>query len=223
MTQQITFAYEHIIWDWNGTLFDDAWLCVEIMNGMLARRNLPRITPEQYEQIFDFPVIDYYERVGFDFAVEPFEKLSDEFIGHYHARLGECVLRDNTTEVLALGRRKGIKQYILSAMKQDTLNDMVARFNLRHFFEDVIGLIDHHAYGKIDIGQEWLEQQRLDRTKIVMVGDTVHDYAVAQALKIAFVPIHSGHHSRARLAATGTLINSLLELYPATTGPLDGS
>ncbi|MDH5646585.1 MAG: hypothetical protein OEZ01_11285, partial [Candidatus Heimdallarchaeota archaeon] len=30
--------YEHIIWDWNGTLLDDAWLCVEIMNSMLAKR-----------------------------------------------------------------------------------------------------------------------------------------------------------------------------------------
>ena len=58
------FAYQHIIWDWNGTLFDDAGVCLDIMNGMLARRNLPHLTPERYEEFFDFPVIDYYRRVG---------------------------------------------------------------------------------------------------------------------------------------------------------------
>ena len=30
--------YRHVIWDWNGTLLDDAWLCVEVLNGLLARR-----------------------------------------------------------------------------------------------------------------------------------------------------------------------------------------
>ena len=32
--------YTHIIWDWNGTLLDDAWLCVDVMNGMLGERGL---------------------------------------------------------------------------------------------------------------------------------------------------------------------------------------
>jgi phosphoglycolate phosphatase len=82
MTNYI-FPYKHIIWDWNGTLFDDAWLCIEIINAMLVRRGLTRLTPEEYEQIFDFPVRDYYSRIGFDFQVEPFEKLSDEFIDRY--------------------------------------------------------------------------------------------------------------------------------------------
>ena len=29
-------AYRHLVWDWNGTLFDDAWLCVEVMDGLLV-------------------------------------------------------------------------------------------------------------------------------------------------------------------------------------------
>jgi phosphoglycolate phosphatase len=217
------FPYKHIIWDWNGTLFDDAWLCVEIINGMLARRNLPRITPEEYERIFDFPVIDYYRRVGFDFEDEPFEKLSDEFIGRYVSRMSDCSLREGTREVLALGWRKGLNQYILSAMKQEMLNELVESFKLRPFFKDVLGLIDHHAFGKIEIAREWLEMQGLDRGTVVMVGDTVHDFEVAQALAINFAPIHSGHHSRERLAATGLrLLPTLMSLYDPPPKPDTG-
>jgi phosphoglycolate phosphatase len=212
------FPYKHIIWDWNGTLFDDAWLCVEIMNAMLVRRGLMRITPEEYENLFDFPVRNYYKRLGFDFQMEPFEKISDEFIEHYMKRLSECRLRPGTREVLAYGWRKGLNQYILSAMKHDTLNDLVTRFKLQTFFKDVVGLSDHHARGKIAIGRAWLDKQGLDRGTIVMIGDTVHDFEVAQALDIAFIPIHSGHHSRERLTATGfQLLPTLMALYDPPT------
>ena len=55
-------GFDHVIWDWNGTLLDDAWLCVDVMNGMLCRRALPVLTPAKYEESFDFPVLDFYRR-----------------------------------------------------------------------------------------------------------------------------------------------------------------
>ena len=39
---------KHIIWDWNGTLLDDCWLCVESINKSLKKRNLPQIDKEKY-------------------------------------------------------------------------------------------------------------------------------------------------------------------------------
>jgi hypothetical protein len=31
-------TYKHISWDWNGTLFDGAWLCLETMNTLRRKR-----------------------------------------------------------------------------------------------------------------------------------------------------------------------------------------
>ncbi|NUM71929.1 MAG: HAD family hydrolase, partial [Ignavibacteriaceae bacterium] len=31
----MSLKYDHIIWDWNGTLLDDVGLCLEIINGVL--------------------------------------------------------------------------------------------------------------------------------------------------------------------------------------------
>jgi phosphoglycolate phosphatase len=66
---------EHIIWDWNGTILDDFQLCVEIINGMLIKRNMPTITKDEYSDIFDFPVKKYYKRIGFEFHKDSFESL----------------------------------------------------------------------------------------------------------------------------------------------------
>ena len=51
--------YQHIIWDWNGTLLNDVKLCADIMNNLLKTRSLPTITLEKYREIFTFPVKDY--------------------------------------------------------------------------------------------------------------------------------------------------------------------
>ena len=65
-----------IIWDWNGTLLDDVSICIDIMNEILGRRGLDKLTRKKYQQIFRFPVIDYYRQLGFDFKRDSFENLS---------------------------------------------------------------------------------------------------------------------------------------------------
>ena len=75
--------YKHIIWDWNGTLLDDRWLCVEGINKGLIKRKLAPITEEKYRQVFTFPVKKYYMRLGFNFDKESFEIAGDEFIAYY--------------------------------------------------------------------------------------------------------------------------------------------
>lgn len=206
--------YQHIIWDWNGTLLDDAGLCVAIMNDLLALRRLPALAPTTYEEIFDFPVVDYYRKVGFDFAIDPFEKLSDEFIGAYNRRVWACGLRDGAQAALAAGHQRGLTQSILSAMLQSTLDRLIAHFGLTHYFSAVTGLDNHHAAGKLALAQQWIAAQSTPRDTMLLIGDTVHDFEVAAALGIDCWLIHSGHHSRARLAALGApIIESLAALY----------
>jgi len=212
--------YKHVIWDWNGTLFDDAWLCVDIMNGLLTQRSLSMLTPSLYETIFDFPVSDYYQKLGFDFALEPFERLSNEFMGEYQRRLRECHLREGVREVLAQVRALGLTQSILSAMKQEMLQELVAYFDLSDYFVDIVGLSNHHAAGKLDVAQQWIVAQHLNPDEMIFVGDTTHDQAVAEALGITCIYIYSGHHSRERLAVGGRpLLNSLTDLYTLLEPP----
>ena len=85
--------YRHLIWDWNGTLLDDAWLCREIMNGQLRRRSLPVLSQKKYEEIFDFPVEKYYRALGFDWGRESFQEAGTEFIVEYEQRKKECSLQ----------------------------------------------------------------------------------------------------------------------------------
>ena len=212
MTQvnMVAQKYKHIIWDWNGTLFDDRWLCLETINHLLQERQLPVLSPERYETIFGFPVIEYYKQAGFDFTDEPFEVVSTAFIEGYEARRSQCQLREGTVPVLSRIRQMGLSQSILWASKQSLLNLVVDHHDLSHFFIKVMGIDNHHAAGKLAIGQVWIDEINIPPNEILLIGDTTHDYEVAQALGIDCWLMPSGHQSRVRLAACGTkVIDSL--------------
>jgi len=205
--------YKHIIWDWNGTLFDDAWLCVDVMNGVLSRRNLPLMTIERYREVFDFPVIDYYKRLGFDFDNEPFEISGTEFIVEYEKRRYEAKLQAEVKEVLQYVKDLGMSQSLLSAYKQGTLDELVDYFGLRSFFIGVLGLDNHYAHSKIDIGRQWMDEMHYDSHEVLFVGDTVHDHDVADAIGADCVLIPSGHHTLQKLENCGVpILGSIKEV-----------
>ncbi|MCB0413541.1 MAG: hypothetical protein KDD50_04370, partial [Bdellovibrionales bacterium] len=71
---------KHILWDWNGTLLNDVDHAVNVMNSILCEHRLAPIDKKMYRQIFDFPVIKYYQKLGFDFNKESFESLCHKFV-----------------------------------------------------------------------------------------------------------------------------------------------
>ena len=79
-------GYKHVIWDWNGTLVDDTWLCVEVLNGLLSRRGRRPISEIEYREHFEFPVIKLYEYLGLDTDESNYEQTSREFITDYESR-----------------------------------------------------------------------------------------------------------------------------------------
>lgn len=209
-------GYDFVIWDWNGTLLDDAWVCLEIVNGMLSRRNLPTMDLKRYREIFDFPVADYYRRAGFDFSREPFERLADEFIGEYLARMGECALHDAVEETLARVERSGGRNVVLSASNHGTLETALRGAGIRERFLDIQGVEDHFAVSKIDMGHALLGRHAVDAGRAVLVGDTTHDYEVAVSLDVDSILVAGGHQSSDRLRSTGAPVaGSIAALFPA--------
>ena len=91
---------QHIIWDWNGTLVDDAWIFVRLMNEELRNRQLPLINTQTYRKKFTFPVKKYYENLGFDFQKESFEGVGYNFIQKYKKIKHKPLLYSETIEVL---------------------------------------------------------------------------------------------------------------------------
>ncbi len=212
----VTMRYQHVIWDWNGTLFDDTALCVEIMGGMLATRGLDGLDEERYREVFTFPVRDYYERLGFDFAQESFDELAVEFHDGYLGRWRERSLRADALHVSDSLHERGVTQSILSVAEQMLLDDCADHFGLTERMTALVGTEDYRAFSKIDHGLVFLRQLHVPVERVLLIGDTAHDHEVATAMGIDSALVDGGHATRDKLAATGApVFESLTSLLAA--------
>jgi len=205
--------YAHIIWDWNGTLFDDARLCVEIMDGLLSRRGRPGLTHARYLQLFEIPVRRYYRRLGFDLSKEPFDELAIEFMGAYDAGQLACDLQPCARGILGACRERGLGQSILSAHHQPRLDKIIDHFALREYFTELAGTDNYHGRSKEENGRRLVQVLGLAPESLLLVGDTVHDHEVSRAMGVDCVLIPSGHQPREKLEACGVpVLGSLAEV-----------
>jgi phosphoglycolate phosphatase len=92
---------------------------------------------------------------------------------------------------------------VLSASERTFLERMLQARSIRRFFQHVYGLSHLYANSKLALGQDLLRAAGLDPRRVLLVGDTVHDYEVASALQMRCLLMAGGHQSRGRLAACG--------------------
>lgn len=195
-----------ILWDWNGTLLDDAGICLEGINILLKSRSIPVLDMVRYQEIFTFPVRDYYQAAGFDFEHEPFEVPAEEFIVHYKRLLPLAGLFHDVYETLQHFRQLGYRQFIVSAMEQNALVDAVAKRGIAPFFENISGIENNLAFSKVHKARELIEREGIDPGMAIMIGDTLHDAEVAQQLGVDIIFITRGHQNAQRLSLNGNLL-----------------
>lgn len=202
-----------IIWDWNGTILNDVDACIRSVNILLEKRNLDTIDTDIYRGVFGFPLINYYNAIGFDLERERFDTLAGEFYSLYLDNAKASGLQEGVTDALHRFMVSGYSQIILSAMESNGLKQQVSDHNLDRYFDEVIGLDNNLAHGKIDSAREYFQKTGNHAEKI-MIGDTYHDFEVAAALGCRCILVDSGHQDLERFKFNDdtTILNSLQEL-----------
>lgn len=191
--------YQHIIWDWNGTLIDDHDVAVEATNSLLVENNLEPICKKQHRDKFRFPLIEFYEDLGFDFSRHDYSHLCDRFSAEYSSRvMDDAMLFPGTAECLALVG-EGRVQSILSAAHQEQLEDLSKHFGIYHHFDHVYGIADNRAGSKLERGRSLMTMAQVPPERTLLIGDTNHDLEVGQALGISVLLVADGHQSYERL------------------------
>lgn len=188
-----------IIWDWNGTLLDDVDICVKAMNKLLEARRLSVMSKVKYRDIFRFPVQEYYHELGFNFEKEDFAIPALEFMRHYQDLLPEAVLFGGVLETLEKLKAAGYRQFVLSAMEQNLLNQLLKKHRISTYFEYIQGIEDHFASGKMMAAQKLIALIGQYDIKPLLVGDTLHDAEVGEAAGFKTVLFSGGHFSENRL------------------------
>lgn len=199
-----------IIWDWNGTLLDDVTSAVSALNKMLALRGIPPTTLEFYRENFGFPVRPFYAKVGVDLEHEDWDRICVDF--HRFVNDEPKILRADAKDALSLARGMGMRQTILSALREDMLLHDVKEAGVADMLDAIYGVDNLDGATKLSRGYDLLRliESRLGEVNLFFVGDTLHDAEVAKGLGARCILVEGGHQSPQRLAAAGVPVTATL-------------
>ena len=205
----------YVLWDWNGTLLDDTQAALDTLNVLLRRRGAPEITMAFYRDHFAFPVRPFYAAIG----MAPDEEDWDALAREYHDTYAMQPKRLNPQAIAALEavRAAGVRQSILSALRQDLLDEITGRLGVADYMDCVYGVDNLDGASKLDRALELLS--RLDGVDPVVIGDALHDKEVADALGVDCVLCGQGSHAAWRLAEVAPTGATLLEAVSLALGP----
>ena len=107
--------------------------------------------------------------------------------------------------------QRGIRQCVLSASESESLKKQIEDFEIRHYFEEIMGINNIYAASKLMLAKSWRE--RHPDEKVMFIGDTTHDIETAKILGADCFIVCAGHQSRERFEKFDvTVVDSLSEL-----------
>lgn len=194
--------YDHVIWDFNGTLLDDIRCGIDSTDELLCRYGLPPIqTVDRYYSLFGFPIRDYYQRLGFDFTKISYEALAQEWVEIYLDKVKKAPIRTGVLPVINILKSYGVPQTVLSMTEVSMLRFQLELLGITDYFDEICGLTDIYASSKLALAADW--RARHPHQRALFIGDTAHDAESAKVMKCDCVLLAGGHESEASLLTHG--------------------
>lgn len=191
---------KHIIWDFNGTLLNDAQLSVDLDNDVFDQIGVPRITLEDYRNNMTMPVRDFYPRVGVDYAKHSYEEIARLWLDEFNKRAVGVGLIPGVLEAIKALHAQGRSQSVLSASYEPSVPRAVRRAGADPVYEGYqrpAGRERRQKDGNRPTGQ--LRELGLTGADVVLVGDMLTDAHLAEALGADCVLVSWGHNDLKRL------------------------
>jgi phosphoglycolate phosphatase-like HAD superfamily hydrolase len=195
----------HIVWDWNGTLFDDRDAILQATNEVFRSYGLPPMELEFYRSVYCRPIWASYERIlGRALEDGEWERLDAAFHDAYHRLMECCRLAADARRTIDTFADDGHTQSVLSMWHHDRLAVTIRRLGLDLVFRRVDGLRPDEGGGeKAEFMVRHLAALGVDAAEVLMIGDSVDDAAAARHVGARAVLYTGGLQSRADLDRLG--------------------
>ena len=111
-------------------------------------------------------------------------------------------------------KRSGAEQSIISALRQDLLDEVTERMGVAQYMECIYGVDNLDGASKLDRALELMNciaPPFGEQPDVVLIGDALHDKEVADALKVRCVLCGQGSHASWRLREVAPTGETLLE------------
>ncbi len=207
----------HVVWDWNGTLLDDARVVIAATTAAFAQAGIDAaVSQEIYRLNFTRPIRIFYERLlGRPIDPEEWVRLDHAFHEEYHRHADGCRLTAGALEALEVVRARGWTQSLCSMLPERYLLPAVAAHRIGGYFLRIDGLTGGERGGtKMRHLKAHVAALGTAPARAVMIGDTVDDAVAAAGAGLGCILLDGGgglHTSEALAQAGATVVATLTE------------
>lgn len=189
---------DHVVWDWNGTLWDDLPQVHRATNAALREVGGDGLSLSEYVSLFTRPLPMFYRRaLGRDLTPSEWVRVNRSFMTSYQSGLHLARLASEAVAALEMVTRNGATQSILSLYPHDSLHSLVKELGIGHHFTRVDGLRGTPDRSKVGMFPDHLRAAApgVLPHRVVMIGDTDDDLVAAQAAgSVGILINHHGYH-----------------------------
>ncbi|UFW88375.1 HAD hydrolase-like protein [Bradyrhizobium barranii] len=211
-----------LVFDWNGTLLDDAYALLETTNAILDRFGRAAIDMKTFREHCDVPVSLLFRNLGLsqDELATVDRDGSAIFLDAYETLAGKADLREGARRILELARREAASSIIVSSYIVDPLRSQLRRLGINDYIDDVLAFESRDTQFKsMSKGERlrlYMQKNNLKPASTFIIGDMPVETDIARNLGLISISITGGFVSELRLRAAHPdyTINNHHELLP---------
>lgn len=191
--------YQAVLFDLDGTLMDTSEGILSSVKYTIDVMGFEPIDDDYFETFIGPPIQHTLQRIyHLDDATR--DKAAAVFREHYSTvDLCKAKLYDGVLETLSELKQKGIKIAVATYKREDYTTKLLDEFGISPYCDWIQGSDFAGKLTKADIIELCLQKLNVDKSKVLMVGDTEHDMIGAQNAGVDFLAVTFGfgfHDSR---------------------------
>ncbi|GGI31359.1 MULTISPECIES: HAD family hydrolase [Bradyrhizobium] len=211
-----------LVFDWNGTLLDDAHALLQTTNAILNRFGYAPINMETFREHCDLPLSLLYRNLGMsqDEVAAVDRDGSAVFHNTYEPLADRADLREGARRVLELAHREAALSVIVSNHIVAPLRSQLRRLGIHDYINEALAFESRATqYKSMSKGERlrlYMQKYSLDPASTFIIGDMPIEMDIARNLALISISITGGFVSDSRLRAANPdySINNHHELLP---------
>ncbi|UWU67808.1 HAD family hydrolase [Bradyrhizobium sp. NC92] len=196
-----------LVFDWNGTIIDDADALLQTTNIILGRLGRAAIDMQTFRDRFDVPLSVFYRNLGMsDSEIETVDSDSSAiFHDTYEPLADKAPLRNGARCILETARQQEISSIIVSNHIVDPLRTQLRRHGIDDCVAEVLAFesraTQFKSMSKGERLRRYMQAYNLNPGSTFIIGDMPVETDIARDLGLISIAITGGCVSESRLQA----------------------
>lgn len=190
-------AYDLIVFDWDGTLFDSTALIARSIQLACEDMGLPVPARHEAAYVIGLGLHDALAHVAPTLPADQVPAMGQRYRHHYFRQQGELSLFDGTVELLQALKARHHWLAVATGKSRLGLNEALAHVELRGMFDGTRTADETASKPHPLMLQELMAEFGVDPERTLMIGDTTHDLQLALNAGTHSVAVSYGAHEPA--------------------------